>query len=210
MKTRANFPDLPLTQLVREVTNMNRMKRPLKHPAETQAEYLERITPLGPFGDGLSALQIANTYNSTKHSVNVLLNLARLEPEVLEALESFDRGGIGISRAQVFQLGFLIDSETGQPSNGRRSTNNVTVSPRAWQLELLKDCCGKRNDRCVRESLKESPIDCSSPLGQKLQALQLKLDEVLWELSELSDEKENMAQLLKQHERMVRMLRRLR
>ena len=209
MRTRNNFPDVPLTQLVMKVTNMNRMRRPLKRSGETQAEYLERTSSLGPFGEGMSALQIANVYNSTKHSVNVLLNLARLEPEVLEALESFDKGGIGISRAQVFQLGFLVDSETGQPSNGRRSTNTTTVLPREWQIVLLKDCCGKRNDRRMSDSLKELPIDCSSPLGQKLHTLQLKLNEVFSELLELSDEKENMAQLLKQHKKMVGMLRRL-
>lgn len=211
MKTRSNFPKLPLPQLVKKIANKNRMRRPLKRPGETQAEYLERIAPLGPFGDGLSALQIANVYNSTKHSVNVLLNLARLEPEVLEAIENFDRGGVGISRAQVFQLGFLIDVETGQPSNGRHSPINVNVPTRVWQLKLLRDHCGKRNDRRVTESLKESPIvDCSTPLGQKLHALQLKLDEILKELLELSEEKENMAQLLKQHKRMVGLLRRLR
>ena len=107
MQTKATFPNLPLPRLVKMLATKHRMKRPLKHPGETQAEYLKRIGPLGPFGKGMSALQIANAFNTTKHSVNVLLNLARLELEVLESIERFDQGGIGISRAQVFKVDFL-------------------------------------------------------------------------------------------------------
>ena len=138
MQTKATFPNLPLPRLVKMLATKHRMKRPLKHPGETQAEYLKRIGPLGPFGKGMSALQIANAFNTTKHSVNVLLNLARLELEVLESVERFDRGGIGISRAQVFKVGFFIDADTRQPANGRRSTVNVIVPSRAQQLRLLK------------------------------------------------------------------------